>query len=311
VANRNRWVVAAVLAIVIPLAGGGVGAAVLAASAYRFRVVSVERGSHPCRESEVNAVNDKRVYGGGVFCGKRVLGFLAKGRRVLATFRVPAHGAYDTYVGSVADDGTAAVLGLESTRRVHYRSYLRRPDGHMIPVRDPKAGSAGTAVTGVNDSGVAVGNYYVGGSRSRSPAFVDLHGKFTMYRPAIDGARDVFLTGVNDRGWMSGGFTDRRGVMHGFVDRGGKVHVITSPAAGHTSGDGTLLSTLANNGSYVGMATNAGKQTAFVHRKGRTVSLAPKGCPGRFLVQGVDDQGTVAGFCASGSVIGYLGTPRR
>jgi hypothetical protein len=278
--------------------------AAAATSGFNYARIAVMRSGHSCANLKVDAINDKGVLAGTVYCAQRSRGFIAGHS---TTFAFPAGPHSDTLVTAISDDGT--VVG-ES--QIDYAgrgtAWLRTPAGKYRKINNPTAGQYGTWPQGINKNNVIVGGYYVGtGSSSRIRGYMDRGGHFTdVTLPSTVHAAEWAVDGINDRGDLCGWYTKATGPFHGFVIIGGRFHTVDAPAAGRARGQGTEVTTIAYNRSYAGTLVYAAQpdfnhqyrayKHAFVVRDGRFTSIAvPSTWGNNTNVTAMSNAGTLVG----------------
>jgi hypothetical protein len=263
-----------------------------AKSSYHFSAVTAAG----CANTRAYTINDKGEYGGVSYCHGASQGFIVRhGHTTL--IRVPGSKKQDTSVSTVANNGTAAVSAYKRKYKLPLVAYIRSAHGKMTKVSDPKAGRGGTSINGLNSHGVAVGAYSVGGPKSSVQAFIDKKGKFTDFDAKQPTATSTILTGINDKGGMSGVWIDPGQITHSFlVSPGGKITPVHLSGAGKAAGDGVSVSTIASNGAFVADVVRNGKtHGCFVHHGKRTNITYPKLGKNYTDVEGVNRHGVVMG----------------
>lgn len=119
--------------------------------------------------------------------------------------------------------------------------------GVFTTIDDPFA-TNGTAVTGINNSGQAVGTYV---DSTGNHCFIYSGGIFTLINfPSFAYNADVW--GINDNGQVVGQYVDANSVHHGFVDSGGVFTTIDDPSASVVAGQGTFAFDINDNGQVTG-----------------------------------------------------------
>jgi hypothetical protein len=289
-------------------------AASAAGGAYHYRTLSVTVGHKKCSNLRVFTINDRKIIGGTQYCSDPAEGFIqtasGKHRKLV---RAPGSGDTDTFVVTVASQGIAAVF-TDVNYTQPYASFLRSVTGRWTKLADPHAGTAGTVVSGVNDSATAVGVYYAGSRATATDtrAFLYRHGHFSRLSLGIKAATDVAPSGITNNGEISGTYVDAHDVSHGFLIVKGHTHVVTLPAAGTGKKQGTFIDTVANNGSYTGYTVAAHHERGFVHRNGKTTMLDDSRAePNSLYPEGLNDNGDVAGSYLGTDDLyhGFLATP--
>lgn len=286
-------------------------AAADSSASFRIHKVTVAVDGTKCADNVVYAVNDAGEYGGIYYCHGAAEGFLIEAGHngARAVFNAPGGKHTATIVTGLASNGDAAV----TTHRhglTPVRAYIRpHAGGDWRHLRDPHAGSAGTAINGVNSAGRAVGFYYTGGAGSPEQAYQEIHRHYADFVVDEPGMVSSYLSGINDKGEMVGGWTDSEGVGHAFVARHDKLTELHVPGAGKEPGDGVYVTSVASNGAYAGDVVKNGQQTGFVVHDGRrSTPAASKLRSDSSAVRAVNRHGTVVGdyLGANGVSHGFL-----
>ncbi len=126
-------------------------------------------------------------------------------------------GATSTFVGGLNDAGE--FVGSFSTDSSSSQSYIDL-GGAVILFSVP--GASFTNATSINEEGEAAGNYRVGTETTNHGFLRDEAGNLTypIDVPGALGFLGTVVRGVNDRGWVVGGYFDQNSVEHGFLYRG-------------------------------------------------------------------------------------------
>jgi hypothetical protein len=293
---------AALATAAAPTAAGASSAA--AAGRYTYTHAVATRSGKPCANLRVNAINDHGVYAGTVYCAQRSRGFISNRRD---TFAFPAGPKSDTFVTAISDTGT-----LVGSSVINYSArstaWLRTPAGKYRKINDPHAGHYGTLPQEINKHNVIVGVYYTGTATNyRERGYIDRAGHFSdVTLPSKVKATDWAVTGINGRGDLCGWYVTASGPFHGFVIIGGRFRTVNAPAAGNVRGQGTSVSSIADDGTYSGTAQyarspdNAHQYRPYVHgwvfHHGRFTSIAvPKTYGNNTEILGMNDAGTIVG----------------
>jgi hypothetical protein len=275
-----------------------------APSRYTYTHAVVTRAGKPCANLRVNAINDHGVSAGTVYCAQRSRGFISNRR---STFAFPAGPKSDTFVTAISDTGT-----LVGTSGINYSgrstAWLRTPSGKYRKINDPHAGHYGTVPQEINKHNVIVGVYYTGTAANyHQRGYIDRAGHFSdVTLPSALKATDSAVTGINGRGDLCGWYVQASGPFHGFVIIGGRVHTVNAPAAGTARGQGTSVSSIADDGTYAGTAQyarfpdNAHQYRPYVHgwvfHHGRYTPIAvPKTYGNNTEILGMNDAGIIVG----------------
>lgn len=167
----------------------------------------------------------------------------------------------------------------------------------------------GTQVFGINDNGIAVGQYNTALGlfsftyNTATHAYTDL-----TVDPASAGA--TLATGINNNGWIVGGITDAAGLNHGFVYDGSNWTTITDPNA--DAAFGTVATGINNLGEVVGwyQGTDGGPHGFTYDALTKTFVNAqiddPNGV-GFTQLNGINDLGQVVGYYNNSQ--GFIATP--
>jgi hypothetical protein len=166
-------------------------------------------------------------------------------------FRVPGNATLDTEPSGISNDARYIVLVTQHSFVGRFTSYLRA-NGNLHKLSDPKAGKQGTDVLAVNNHKEIVGLYFTGRGSTHFHGFIDRHGKFRTLHLKVKAAVNEAIVDVNDNGDLAGYYQDRHGVYHGFVITGHTTRVINAPGAGHGRRLGTLVLSLADDGTFCG-----------------------------------------------------------
>jgi hypothetical protein len=195
----------------------------------------------------------------------------------------------------INDLGTAVGWWYDSASNVAH-GWVRSPGGHFMPVNDPAA-VLGTNPTGISDSGLIVGVYYV--DESHWHGFIDAYGTFrTLDYP---GAADTSLIGVNNSGAILGTWADGSGTAHGFVYQNGKYTTFDAPGA--VTGQGTYPQGISSDGTIVGFTPSADGSSAssWLLRNGHFSSLsAPGAAQGQTWAVGISSSARYVSGAYSG-----------
>lgn len=295
----------AAIAVLLPAPGAYAHSAAAATTGYRYARVVVQRGGRPCSNLKVNAVNNKGVYAGTVYCAPRSQGFIVGHR---ATFAFPGGPMSDTLVSGLSDTGT--VVG---DSEINYSgpgtAWLRTPAGKYRKINYPHAGYWGTWPQAVNKNNVIVGQYYRGTATHYSiRGYTDHGGHFSnLTLPRSVHATDSGITGIDNRGDICGWYNAATGPVHGFVIIGGRFHTVDAPGAGHARGQGTQVNAITDNGTYAGIIQFAPLpdnnhqyrpyKRGFVFRNGRFTSITvPSTWGNNTDLDGMNDAGTLVGY---------------
>jgi len=278
--------------------------ATAATNGYTYQRIAVLRSGKTCTNLRVNAINDKGVYAGTVYCAPRSRGFIAGDR---TTFAFPAGPKSDTLVTGISDTGT-----IVGDSQVDYSgrgtAWLRTPTGHYTKINNPKAGEYGTWPEAVNKNNVIVGRYYTGTASSYDVRGYIQHGThFTdVNLPSSVHATDWSVVGINNRGDLCGWYVTSSGPFHGFVIIGGRFRTVNAPAAGRSRGEGTEVTSIAYDRSYAGTLVYAAQpdfnhqyrayKHGFVVRNGRFTTIAVPAAFGTNTdVMAMSNSGTLVG----------------
>ena len=191
-------------------------------------------------------------------------------------------------------------------------------NGVFTSVSDPNVPAAGPTVTqllGVNDNNMAAGFYVDAGGNAQGFLFNITTMTFTpITLPVAFSAAMTTASGVNNNGVVTGFYTDTAGNVHGFIDNAGTFTSYDDP-----SGNGTNTTFLGENnagmvvGSYVDAAgVTHGLLFDPVANSWTTIndpnaSSAPAFDVTGTTVNGINDQGQLAGFFSDGTnVNGFL-----
>lgn len=136
-------------------------------------------------------------------------------------------GASQTYVAEINNEGV--MVGQYRDSSGVYHGYILK--GNNLVTLDHPNGT-NTSVSGINFNGaIAVVGYYTNSS-GNSVAFrykPDTK-QFADIQPP-EGAASLYTGGINDQGWIVGGYVDASGVNHGFLLRGKKYTTLDVPDA--------------------------------------------------------------------------------
>jgi probable HAF family extracellular repeat protein len=282
---------------------------------YTFHKVAVRFEGTRCADNLVYALNDAGEYGGAYYCHGPARGLLVKpwNKDADIIFKAPGGAHTATIVTGVASNGDAAVTTYKKFG-APVAAYIRpHAGGNWRHIHDPKAGSAGTAIKGVNSAGMAVGFYYTGAAGSPVQAYAEYDHHYQDFALNQPGLVSSYLTGINDKGQVVGGWTDSGGVGHAFLARNGKIIVLHVAGAGTMPGDGVFVTSLASNGSYAGDVVKNGVETGFVVHDGkRSTPASPKFATRGSDVRAVNRHGTVVGdyLGADKLVHGFIAQPK-
>jgi probable HAF family extracellular repeat protein len=184
-------------------------------------------------------------------------------------------------------------------------------DGKYTDVIYPDSSEQGTALWGVNDNGMMVGNYWITNSKNETQTFgfVLDHGKFTKLE--YPGATTTLPNSVNDSGEIVGTYTESNGETYGFTYLNGKFTSFSYPGeAGVSTGaaindKGVLIGGYYKNPYTYGFVSSGGKYT--------TIDYPGKnGVPTDTSPDGINSNSYIVGFVGSGyspQGIGFLYIP--
>jgi len=134
-------------------------------------------------------------------------GFIATARGDLITFTPPDPTTTVFNIGGLND--RRAAVGFAVTSSGNF-GILRKPDGSFVNIAYP--GAAVTHLFSINDCGIFVGWWHLGGVTH------GLYGRPNRLNSFdLAGAIDVQSHGINNKGQITGQWTDANGALHGFV----------------------------------------------------------------------------------------------
>ena len=171
----------------------------------------------------------------------------------------------------------------------------------LITLDVPFAGSVGTQLDGINNSGIITGVWVDGAFTAHG--FVYEKGNFAHLE--YPGALDTFPYGINSRGDIVGNWdTDQSTVGHGFVFSRGQIFSIDVPDA---VPDGTAANGINDSGQIVG---------SFIGEDGNSHGFLAEGSTFTTLdcvegantgVWGINSAGQIAGTCdVAGQRLGFV-----
>ncbi|MBV9061770.1 MAG: hypothetical protein JOY77_02440, partial [Alphaproteobacteria bacterium] len=139
-------------------------------------------------------------------------------------------------------------------------SWIRQPNGKLEIVALPE-GPGGTIIQGLNNKGVATGNYFDANGAFRG-FLRDKQGHVTDFDDPLAGSGENQGTnpiGINDSGEISGIVFDSNDVAHGFIRHAGDGSFVEYdvPDAGSAPGQGTLGLEIENDGWITGAYVDA------------------------------------------------------
>jgi hypothetical protein len=272
---------------------------------YHYSTVSVKVRGVVCRKIEMAGVNDHGTLVGTTLCGISK-GFVRTIGGRTTKFRVPGPAALRTQTSSISSNGIVSLYAFTKGKQ-SYTSYLRAPSGRLTALANPLAGPGGTRVLAVNASGEAVGAYYTNTPTSVLAPFILKNGTLKEFNLGIKGATSVILTGVTDRGVISGQFSDRSKTVRGFLYRAGKVELVKVPGAPVLPKRGSGVTNLAASTVLTGNVYRKLDVKGFVGHTGHFTTVS---VPGSFSTycQGVNAHREVVGFylTTTGLVRGFV-----
>ena len=147
-------------------------------------------------------------------------GFLRAPDGTLTTLDAPSAGTMANTGTKAADiNSSDAIVGTVSTAGASH-SFLRSPDGTYTIFDPPGAAAGGSSSTGVNDTGLIVGNY-ADANKVMHGYLRNLDGSFTAIddpnAPQSANSVGTATTRINASGAVVGVFFDALGAGHGFV----------------------------------------------------------------------------------------------
>jgi hypothetical protein len=184
-------------------------------------------------------------------------------------------------------------------------------DGKYTVVIYPDSSQQGTALWGINESGVAIGNYWFTNSKNetQSVAFIYDHGKFTKLQ--YPGSTNTLPNSISDSGEIVGTYTEASGDTYGFTYLNGKFTSFSYPGeVGASSGaavnaSGVLIGGYYKNPYSYGFELSKGKYT--------TIDYPGKnGVPTDTSLTSINKDSYIVGFVSSGfspQSIGFLYIP--
>lgn len=278
--------------------------AVAATTGFTYERTAVIRSGHACGNLRVNAINNKGVYAGTVFCAPRSRGFIVGHPE---TFAFPAGPKSDTLVTGISDTGT-----IVGESQVNYSgrgtAWLRTPAGAYKKIDNPSAGTYGTWPEAINKSNVIVGQYYTGtATRYDLRGYIQHGNRFSDVKlPSSVHATDWSVGGINNRGDLCGWYITSSGPVHGFVIIGGHFRTVDAPGAGRARGEGTEVTAIAYDRSYAGTLVFTSEpdfnhqyrayKHGFVVRNGRFSAISvPTAWGNNTDVMAMNNSGTIVG----------------
>ncbi len=161
------------------------------------------------------------------------------------------------------------------------------------------SGAALTEPTGVNNSGVIVGDYYKNSSYS---GFIDTAGAITTISKPT-GATFLWATGINDAGTVVGYYRDSSSITHGFTLSGSTFTSFDQPGA-----TGTEIIGINNSGNML-VSSSLGN---FFYGGGSFTAISVPGSSDTYI-RSLNDSNQIVGSydtasCGSCGNIGFLAT---
>jgi len=203
-------------------------------------------------------------------------------------------GAASTTLRGINDVGVAvgfySVETPQGPNTVAFHGFKRSPDGMITTVDLPGAGDS--ALLDINNLGDIAGQYDLK-DQSVGGSFVIKHGNFTTL-PDPPGAApfNVFASGINELGVISGSFLGLDGNIHAFLLRGGTYTTFDDSGATLTA-----LAALNDRGQAVGVSDVSGGFVFNTVTLSISTSIACPGGAGPAFPGDVNNRGQVAGTC--------------
>lgn len=296
--------------------------AVAAQTSYAYSQVNASTPNGPCGNAEINSITNSGVLLGTEFCtaNRSSRAFIDR-NGTDKVFGVPGDVSLDTEAAGISNNAKYVVVETQNNFAGRNTSYLRS-GGKLHKLSDPKAGKDGTVVEAVNNHKEVVGVYFTGKTSKHFHGFIERKGKFHTLHLKVKSANQEIVD-VNDHGELAGYFQDRHGRYHGFLIRGHKTTIINARGAGHGKQLGTLVLSVADNGTYCGNvlqkhgAITKDTSHGFIHTAaGYQAIQVPKSYSGHDTNAGTcNDSGEVAGsyvFNEGGTaweILAYTATP--
>jgi hypothetical protein len=200
------------------------------------------------------------------------------------------------------------VVNAQDPSAVTFHGFKRTSDGLINVIDLPGAGDS--ALLGINNLGDIVGQYDLT-DQSVGGSFVLRHGRFTTLQDPPGAALfNVFATGINDFGSISGSFIGVDGNEHAFLLRGSSYTTFDDPGATVTA-----LSVVNDRGQAVGVSDASG---GFVFNTATLSISAIIRCQVGFptFPRGLNNRGQVAGTCKvsdepGAPFHGFIATPLK
>jgi hypothetical protein len=244
---------------------------------YVFEKIKSVRVNHKnCHKISLNGVNNHGMIVGTTYCGHAAAFTLSKKGKE-KVYQLPKSKSHNTYASNIANNGAIAVVGSHH-KKSPIESFIKVP-GSGDPWQKIKypAPSHGTQVQGINSAGDAVGLYCQKKKCSPPVGFSEVDGGYTTFQPQSQKTLLPVLNDINDHGEVCGYGYDQSLTIHSFVDPlygGGKSRNVNAPKAGHGKFEGTVITALANDGTYDGYALRSHNRTlGYVHRNGKWKSF--------------------------------------
>lgn len=185
--------------------------------------------------------------------------------------------------GSVYSPGSQTVIGFLAA------------GGSVTAVLPPNA--LGASVVGVNDHGIAAGNY--------SDVTGASHGFIYTGGPHVIGAyttidvpnvRATYVNAITADGTLAGSYIDGNHKQHGFIRRGSNLTVVDYPGA-----DDTTVVGLTKSGAVIGNVFSGGVSIGFVLVDGKFSQIGAPGAGVSTTIAAVNANGSFAGVSFTGS----------
>jgi hypothetical protein len=256
-----------------------------------------------------------------------VHGFIERPGGQPIAFNDPAAGCCGIAIG-INDPGTT--VGIFFPAGGGFQGLVRSPDGSFATLVETPSGLETTQLTGINDSGLIVGQYQSFGAWH---GFVDNRGTITTLDAPGAGTgfnQGTFPAAVNNSGVIVGAIIDASGLSHGFLYRNGTFTKIpdapgagTNPAGlcsdssvGYANTEGSFPTGISASGVIVGGVCNdvpaPNSQHGWVLSNGQFSPLNdPNAGPGGTQPTGISENGRfVAGMYldAGGMLHGFTAT---
>ncbi len=234
----------------------------------------------------LRAINNKGRAAGAAAYGEKAYVIYDEATRTLKSYSPKIKKEYALSVVGLDDAGEALGTSLENKRNIPTNYLLK---GKQATLLAPVPQAYGSVVS-MNENGVVVGGYYVGGSYESS--FSYQNGGFTTFSPSESIGSEA--TAVSSDGTIGGNYTDSSEIVHGYIYNGTSFTTIDPPET-----VGTNVTGIGAYGEVYGkwfqVVKGLRQPRGFIYLNGQYYTLHIKGANAT-SISGVNARGSILGF---------------